>query len=564
MAVPRLAPPDGNAGVALPQPLDPSDAALARQAFVLQARGELAGADRDIVRMQSDLLLGPLQAQRYLGRFHQSTAAELTAWLDHFASQPDAAAIRALLRRRLPRGAALPPLPVAAPPPNEPVPPPPPLPVADDPPPLPRQPALEAAVAARVDHGNAAAALHLIDRRTTLSPAYASLLRGEVARGLFARNDDSETLHVARQAIRGAPAAQEVGLAPYVGGLAAWRLGRRSEARQLFVNAAEAPLATPSQRAAAAFWSARAAEQADDAPAALHWLREAAAQRTTLHGILARRMLGLPTGIVPSNALLSQADVDAIAATDAGWRAFALLQVGQPERASAELQSLWPDVRNNPPLRRALLLVAAGVGLSDCAAQLAAWNAEADPDAGDLAQVALPPLHPAGGFRIDPALVYALTRVESNFDPAAVSAAGARGLMQLMPATVQSIDSRVAVPLHDPALNLELGQRYLLYLAAQESIGDNLLRLLASYNAGPNAYLHWAADIRDERDPLLFIEAIPNDETRRFVERTLTFSWIYAARLHLPAPSLDEMAAGSFPRFTPPAAGRKIAEAWLP
>ena len=104
-------------------------------------------------------------------------------------------------------------------------------------------------------------------------------------------------------------------------------------------------------------------------------------------------------------------------ATDAGRRAFALLQVGQPERAADELRGLWPAVQDDPALRRALLLVAAGVGLTDCAAQLAAWSEAADPEAGETLQFALPALHPAGGFRVDPALVYALTRVESNFDP---------------------------------------------------------------------------------------------------------------------------------------------------
>ena len=215
---------------------------------------------------------------------------------------------------------------------------------------------------------------------------------------------------------------------------------------------------------------------------------------------------------MPSNTLLSQADVDAIAATDGGWRAFALLQVGQPGRAADEFRGLWPMVRDDPALRRALLLVAAGVGLTDCAAQLAAWTEAIEPGAGDQLQFAVPPLRPAGGFLVDPALVYGLTRVESNFDSDAISSAGARGLMQLMPVTAQYVGSNASLAnesLHDPSLNLELGQRYVLLLAAQDAIDGNLLRLLASYNAGLGGYLHWAGSMRDDGDPLLFIEAIP-------------------------------------------------------
>ena len=142
-------------------------------------------------------------------------------------------------------------------------------------------------------------------------------------------------------------------------------------------------MASPQTRAAASFWSARAADRQHDPADAARWLQRAAAERTTLHGLIARRLLGLPTGIAPNAALLSQADVDAVAATDAGRRAFALLQVGQPERAADELRSLWPAVQDDPPLRRALMLVAAGVGLSDCAAQFAAWSEAADPGAGE-------------------------------------------------------------------------------------------------------------------------------------------------------------------------------------
>ena len=566
MAVPRIAPPDGNAGVALPQPLNPSDAALVRRAFALQDRGDLPGADRAIAELQSDLLLGHLLAARDLGRFHRATAAELTDWLSRYANQPDAPAMRALLLRRLPKGAIVPPVPeVAAPPAPRPSDP---LASGDltEPASIPRRPALERTLEARLQHGGAQSALRLIDTSRGLAPAYAALLRGEIVRALFIRNEDAEALHVARLSLRTSSPDQDVGLAAYVGGLAAWRLGQPTEARRLFSRAADAPVASPQLQAAAALWSARAAKWLDDPADARRWLQRAATQQTTLHGLIARRLLGLPTGIVPSSALLSQADVDAIAATDGGWRAFALLQVGEQERAADELLGLWPMTQDDPALRRALLLVAAGVGLTDCAAQLAAWNEAVEPGAGDELQFTLPHLRPAGGFRVDPALVYALTRVESNFDSSAVSAAGARGLMQLMPVTARSVGRDAwlgGASLHDPAVNLELGQRYVMLLAAQDSIGGNLLRLLASYNAGLNGYLHWAATVRDDDDPLLFIEAIPNDETRRFVERALTYTWIYAARLHVPAPSLDDMAEGKFPRFTSAPVAGKIAAARL-
>ena len=76
-----------------------------------------------------------------------------------------------------------------------------------------------------------------------------------------------------------------------------------------------------------------------------------------------------------------------------------------------------------------------------------------------------------------------------------------------------------------------------------------MIRLLASYNSGPGGFARSSGSIRDGGDPLLFIEAIPVDETRRFVPRVLAYTWIYAARMQLPTPSLDELAAGAWPRY---------------
>jgi soluble lytic murein transglycosylase-like protein len=72
---------------------------------------------------------------------------------------------------------------------------------------------------------------------------------------------------------------------------------------------------------------------------------------------------------------------------------------------------------------------------------------------------------------------------------------------------------------------------------------------LAAYNAGPGNLQKWLPANGHRDDPFLFIEAIPIDETRSFVQRVMAYSWIYASRLGLPAPSLDQLAAGSFPKF---------------
>jgi len=128
--------------------------------------------------------------------------------------------------------------------------------------------------------------------------------------------------------------------------------------------------------------------------------------------------------------------------------------------------------------------------------------------------------------------------------------------MQIMPYTARFItgdpsldDSR----LHDPAFNLALGQRYVAYLATQDDVGGDLIRMLASYNIGPTSFSRINETIRDDNDPLLFIEAIPNPETRAFVRHVLTYSWIYAARLGRRPPGLNALVAGEFPRFTPAA-----------
>ncbi len=550
MAVPRLAPFDGS-GVALPQPLAAPDAAVLRRLFAqraLPAPAFVQAVSRlDTSVRLNDEMLGHVLAERYLTArgAQRASAAELDRWLNRYASLPDAAAIAALLHPPGRSRGLAPRSPVVSveTPPSEPVDPAGGL--------AGRDARLDAALRARLHAGAFDAAERLMAGARGLQPVYEAALHAERAQALFTHNRDAEALAAAEHASM--LGNRQVGLAEYVAGLAAWRLGQPGAALNHFAAAVAAPIADPALHAAAAYWAARASLASGDQTRWQGWLTYAAAQTGTFYGMVAGRALGRTGDIAFADAVLGEADIAAVSAQPGGMRAFALLQIGQTARAEAELRQLTLSDASRPNLLRAVMLVASRAGMLDLAADLAT---RAQPGDGRLQppHVAVPKLSPRNGFLMDPALVYALARIESNFDPHAVSAEGAQGMMQLMPHTAGSMAHGVA-RLRDPAVNLDLGQRYVAYLAADRAVAGDLIRLLACYNSGPAAYGRWGGAIRDFRDPLLFIEAIPTDETRRFVQRALAFTWIYAERLGLPTPSLDALANGQYPRFSHAAGG---------
>lgn len=133
-------------------------------------------------------------------------------------------------------------------------------------------------------------------------------------------------------------------------------------------------------------------------------------------------------------------------------------------------------------------------------------------------------------------LTYAIMQTESRFDPGATSWAGARGLIQLMPATAETVASRAGkkvdpAQLYDPATNLDLGQRYLAGLTARWGNVDGSPALaIPSYNAGPGRTDEWL-NLRGSWDLDLFVEAIPFDETRHYTQSVLgrwaAYCWLY-------------------------------------
>jgi soluble lytic murein transglycosylase len=337
----------------------------------------------------------------------------------------------------------------------------------------------------------------------------------------------------------------------FLAGINDWENGDIAGAATVFNRTAQISGISDDDRAASEFWSARAALRMQQPVAYLEWLHQAASASDSFYGMLAGRLLGQGFGPTGLAATLTEADITAVDATPDGHLAFALLQVGETDQAALALRALWPDIQNDPAFGRSVMAVAAKAGLVDVTIAIAGeMPSPVDEIAG--ARLPLPALHPVGGFTIDPALVYALARTESGFNVNAVSRAGARGLMQLMPVTASYVRRQEGVSgsTSDPSANLALGQGYIRYLGEQPGINNNLLAILASYNAGPGAASAWYSELQDDSDPLVFLETIPNDETRRFVRQVLADSWLYAEEIGLKPDSLNELAEGDFPQLS--------------
>ena len=144
-----------------------------------------------------------------------------------------------------------------------------------------------------------------------------------------------------------------------------------------------------------------------------------------------------------------------------------------------------------------------------------------------------------------------------------VSPANAIGLMQVRPGTAGDIarakgQAFQSSDLKQPTVNLEYGQSYMEYLRDHQTTGGLLPKVIAAYNAGPNPVARWNSEIRDNGDPLLYIESIPYWETRGYVGIVLRNYWIYEMRAGKSGGSMTGLAQYQWPRF-PGSDGRSVA-----
>lgn len=548
----EMAAPDDLAPI-LPKVLAPASVELYARIFEAQGDGQWAEADRLIGELPDKLLLGHVLAQRYLHSRWRSSYKELKGWLDLYADHPGAERIYKLARARHPRGA-----------------PPPPAPVGERPPPAPEgalaserressraarksADALRTQVRAHVRRGAPQAAARLLEgaeAKRHLGPLALDDARVRIAQGFFNLGRDEDVLTYA------VPAAQRslrhLPEAGWLAGLASWRLGRLADAARHFEAAAEA--ADNSWLAsAAAFWAARANLVGRNPERVVPWLEAAARHPRTFYGLLAGYLLGRPMEFRWAEPDLERAEIERLARIPAGRRAVALVQVGEDRRAELELRRL--ALAADDKLARGILALAARADMPALALRL---DRQLFPKGGGWMSAAypLPSWEPENGFRVDPALVYALIRQESAFNPNAKSWAGASGLMQLMPRTASLIARDKTYhrgtkrkKLFSPEVNLTLGQRYLERLIRDPGIAGDLFFIAAAWNGGPGNLAKWWRKADHRGDPLLFIESIPARETRIFVERVMANFWIYRHRLGQDSPSLAQLAEGQWPTY---------------
>ncbi|MER2519763.1 MAG: transglycosylase SLT domain-containing protein [Bdellovibrionales bacterium] len=555
----------GAVGIAV---LSEADASLYQAIFRAQAEGSWDAADLLLDKVQDQRLIGHVLADRY---FRTTPSLEsLKDWLSAYADLPEASALYAKASH-MPeaKGVKLArPMSVAAwsgyssfgasvqfKSEDEDV-------VALSS--MGRQ--LQSKVKQALRKGDSTAAVDMLENAAQdehFDPREQARIYAQVAANLYYGGAAGEARRLADTAIK---QAHPLGL--WIGGLAAWEQADFEGAAAAFTTLATLPGLAEWDRAAADFWAYRSLRRAGDTEQAYEWLRQAAKQPRSFYGFLANNLLGRDPQWSWDMPSLDQAKIDLLSSRPEGARALALAQIGQRDMAETELRRLNPQGLRG--MSRAMLAFAEAERMPALVMRLGALALDRNGVSFDGALYPVPPWQPMSGFNVDPALIYALMRRESLFDPAAVSVSGACGLMQLMPATAK-LAATTAQGLHhtvafandswgqksspcaghllDPVTNVTLGQSYVLHLTQNEQIGNNLLLLLAGYNGGPGRLARWV-EAAAEKDPLLFLESLPVRETREYAQQVLVHYWAYSARLGTEQTSLEQLAHGDWPRLT--------------
>jgi soluble lytic murein transglycosylase len=354
----------------------------------------------------------------------------------------------------------------------------------------------------------------------------------------------SSAYQIASQLDDAYPAGTDVSARPYgerdeytnlawLAGTAAQKLSRHADAARMFDLYGRAARSSQT-RTKGFYWAARSAAMAGQQAQSNSWLQQAAANPDQFYGQLALERLGRRvTAPSPSSATPSAAQRSAFAARPLIQAARALGDMGRWSDQSLFVRAIAEQAETESDR-----ILAAEFGRTIGRQDLGVWVAREARNKGQsfydpagFPEVSLP-----GAYSTHWGLAHGITRQESSFDRAAVSHAGARGLMQLMPGTAREQSGKLGMPYDfgrltsDPAYNVMLGTSYFERLLRQW--GGHAPMAVASYNAGAGNVNKWVranGDPRGGTDIVTWIEAIPYSETRNYVQRVLENAVVYDA-----------------------------------
>ena len=297
-----------------------------------------------------------------------------------------------------------------------------------------------------------------------------------------------------------------------------------------------ASVETPISLGRGGYWVGRAHEALGDSEAARRWYGIAAAHQTSFYGQLAAAKIGAP-GIqtLASGTLPDWSKIPALRSDDA--RAAVLLHYAGEARLAFLMFSDLSKRLDGGAALGALARLGLDLGEPHFAVRVAKNAARK----GVILYAAYYPVTDLAGYasKIEPALAMAIARQETELNERAISPAGARGLMQLMPRTAEKVAGWIGEPysrsrlLDDWRYNARLGQTYLSRRIGQFS--GSYAMAAAAYNAGASRVDQWVEAYGDPRlpgtDMIDWIETIPFSETRNYVQRVLEGLYVYRSRL---------------------------------
>ncbi len=282
------------------------------------------------------------------------------------------------------------------------------------------------------------------------------------------------------------------------------------------------------------YWLARSKEQLNDKDSA-KTIYEKLAQHRNYYGFLASTRLNQSLSMEHEELKVDPSQLHAVFSIPAIER-FEELRLVKKE-AIARVEWFKAVEKMSMDERHAAAKIAQKMGLHD----LAIFTLAKSPFKNDLA-LRFPLAHEpevlnfANQYNLDPSWVFAIARQESAFHADAISKAGARGIMQLLPSTAKQVASQYHVTyhsekdLHQPIVNIQLGTAYLSNL--KKNMVNHIILATASYNAGPGRIPRWIYDETIDTDQ--WIETIPYQETREYVKNVMAFMAVYRYRLGNP------------------------------